>query len=186
MRLCRDTGYRAGPDCRDTFTASAPAGAKTLAQCPYHKKIFVTLDGAHRVNALCWEPGRYREETRLFYPPAVAQYLRERGRLVEQIPPFSPGFAGADGLPVLRIVYPEEGAKVWIPTDIDGAEQKLTLRAAHLEPGSVLYWYADNLYLGKTTELHTWAVRLPRGPHKLEIIDSRGNRAARSFFVASR
>ena len=185
VRLCRDTGYRAGPDCQDSYIASAPTGGKPLPQCPYHKKIYVTLDGTYRVNALCWEPARYREETRLFYPPAVAQYLRERGRLVEQIPPFNPGFSGTDNFSVLRIVYPEEGSKIWIPRDIDGNDQKLTLRAAHLEPNSILYWYADNLYLGKTTELHTWSVRFPRGWHKLEIIDGRGNRIARNFFVVS-
>jgi penicillin-binding protein 1C len=185
VRLCRETGYRAGPDCPDTYVASAPAGAKPLPQCPYHKKIFVTLDGCYRVNALCWEPGKYREEIRLFYPPAVAQYLRERGQLVEQIPPFQPGFSGTDGLPSLRIVYPEEGAKIWIPRDLDGEEQKLTLRAAHLEPDSVLYWYADNIYLGVTRERHAWSARFSRGRHELQIIDTRGNRASRSFFVAS-
>ncbi len=185
VRLCRDTGYRAGPDCPDSYVASAPAGTKPLPQCPYHKKIYVTLDGGYRVNALCWEPGKYREEIRLFYPPSVAQYLRERGQLVEQIPPFQPGFSGTDGLPSLRIVYPEEGAKIWIPRDLDGKDQKLTLRAAHLEPDSVVYWYADDIYLGVTRERHAWSARFPRGRHELEIIDARGNRASRSFFVAS-
>lgn len=186
VKLCRDTGYRAGPDCRETHTVSAPAGGKALAQCPYHKKIYTTLDGTQRVNALCWEPGQYREETRLIYPPAVAQYLRERGRLTERIPPFKPGFSAADGLAAVRIVYPEEGAKIWIPKDIDGNTQKLTLRAAHLEQDSILYWYADDLYLGKTKGLHTWSVHFLRGSHKLEIVDSGGNRAARNFFVVSR
>jgi penicillin-binding protein 1C len=185
VRLCRDTGYRAGPDCPEFHIASAPTGGKPVPQCPYHKKIYVTLDGAYRVNALCWEPGRYREETKLFYPPAVAQYLRERGQLVEQIPPFKPGVSGTDSLGVLRIVYPEEGSKIWIPRDIDGNDQKLMLRAAHLEPDSILYWYANNLYLGKTTERHTWSARFPRGWHKLEVIDGRGNRVSRNFFVVS-
>ncbi len=185
VRLCRDTGYRAGPDCPGSFLASAPSEAKPLPRCPYHRRIYVTLDGAYRVNALSWEPGQYRQETRLFYPPAVAQYLRERGRPPEPIPPFKPGFPATDGPGVLRIVYPEEGSRIWIPTEIDGSEQKLTLRAAHLEPNATLYWYADSLYLGKTTEMHVRSARFPRGPHRVEVIDGRGNRAAASFFVAS-
>ena len=123
---------------------------------------------------------------RLIYPPAVAQYLRERGRLAARIPPFKPGFSATDSLAAVKIVYPEEGSKIWIPRDIDGNFQKLTLRAAHLEPNSILYWYADDLYLGKTTELHTWSVHFPRGSHKLEIVDSGGNRATRNFFIVSR
>jgi penicillin-binding protein 1C len=184
VNICRLTGFRAGPDCSDTQVVLSPVVSRPLAQCPYHKKIFVTLDGNYRVNSLCWEPGNYKEETRLFYPADVVQYLRERGQIIERIPPLKPDCPGAGNDAVLRIVYPEEGTRIWIPRDLDGSYQKVTLKAAHQESNQLLYWYLDNRYIGQTDKQHNQSLMLNRGWHRIEVVDHRGNRDFKKFYVA--
>jgi len=188
VRLCRETGYRAGPSCADTTYALAPVNARPVPVCPYHRSIYVTRDESYRVNSLCWEPGDYKKVTRLIYPPQVAQLLRERGQRVDELPPFKPGCAGADRTapaPV-RIVYPQEGALVWIPRDLDGAYQKVTLRAAHADSGSTVYWYVDSVYHGETRQTHSRSLLLEKGWHTLVLVDERGFEARRRFFVTLR
>jgi penicillin-binding protein 1C len=183
-RICRQTGFRAGPDCEDVQGVSAPAGHRPLPLCPYHKKFFVTLDGKYRVNSRCWEPGAYTRETRLVFPAEVVQYLRDQGRILERIPPLLPGCTGNRNMAVLRLVYPEEGAHIWIPRDLDGSYQKVTLRAAHGEGSQILYWYMDRRYLGQTEKQHTQSLSLSRGWHLVEVWDRQGNRDRRNFYVA--
>ena len=179
VRVWRRTGYRAPADATDVDYTLGPAGARPLPLCPYHRRLFVTLDGRYRVDAGCWPADDYRAETRFVVPVAVAQYLRDRGRAGD-LPPPAPGCRDAGGV---QLLYPQEGARVWIPRDLDGELQKVTLRAAHQEPGLRVYWYVDDVFHGTTAGRHALAVTLPRGEHRVEVVDDRGGRAARAFTV---
>ena len=183
VRLCAKTGYRAGRDCPDIVYEMAPSSVRPLEVCPYHQALFVSTDGRFRVNSLCWEPGKYERVVKLFFPADVAQYMRQKGKLLERIPPFKPDCAGRSARTPLEIVYPEEKAMIWIPRDLDGQYQRVTLRAAHQEESQTLYWYVDELYRGRTVERHANSLLLPRGRHTLVVIDGRGNRAVRRFYV---
>jgi penicillin-binding protein 1C len=188
VELCLKTGYRAGPYCGETVYSLAPAHSRPLPVCPYHRQIYVTTDETYRVNSLCWESGDTKTVSRLIYPPEVAQFLRERGQQLDEIPPFKPecielaDLSREAGTP-LRIVYPDEQALLWIPRDLDGDYQKITLRAAHSEAERAVFWYIYDVYQGLTREAHSRSMLLSKGWHDLELVDESGYRASRRFYV---
>ncbi len=183
LRLCADTGFQSGPHCERTVTVEAPLHMKPLRRCPYHRTLQVTLDGGHRVCSLCWEPGDRRAERRLAFPADVAQYLRERGQVPGLVPPHKRDCpAGARSDP-LKIIYPQQNARLWLPRDFGGARQKIAMRVAHRNKDRVLYWYLDDRYLGSSRGRHVKAAKLARGWHTLNVVDETGNRDKRRFFV---
>ena len=184
VKICLETGFRAGADCPHTTVVEAPMGMKPLKQCPYHKSVFVTSDERYQVCSLCWESEHRHKISLLFYPPDVAQYLRERGQVLASIPPHNPACPGLQAGNPMQIVYPGQNARLWIPRDIDGRFQQVTLRVAHRQPASTIFWYIDNRYLGETKENHVKALTIPAGWHTLEVVDRMGNRDRRRFFVA--
>jgi penicillin-binding protein 1C len=81
----------------------------------------------------------------------------------------------------LTIVFPEEGSKVYVPTEIDGTMGSMVAVAAHSEQGITLFWDLDGEYLGETKGPHEIAISPRAGGHTLAITDSRGNRVTRRF-----
>lgn len=188
LEICLETGFLAGSDCPNRVFVEAPRYMKPLRLCPYHQRIFVSEDEKYQVCSLCWEPGHYHGRERLVYPPEVAQYLRERGQIVGDLPPHKPDCPGqvsqgAGGQLALQIVYPQEDARLWVPRDFGGELQKVILRAAHRENQRMIYWYLDDRYLGSTVNRHEKAVELARGWHVLEVVDETGFRDRKRFYA---
>lgn len=186
VTVCLDTGFAAGPDCVKTRTVLSPAGRRPLKLCPFHKQIYVSKDRKHLVCSLCWQPGEYRQEKALLYPPDIAQYLRESGVTIARVPAHRLGCNGGDlaGGNPLRIIYPVPNARLWIPRDFNGGLQSVSFRVAHGSKDSRVYWYIDDVYRGKTDGVHKIIARLGRGSHRLEVVDEKGNRKSRGFYVS--
>ncbi len=184
VTICLDTGFAAGLDCEKTVTVLSPGGKKPLKPCPYHKGIWVTPDERHQVCSLCWEPGKYKRVKKLVFPPDIAQYLRESGVILSELPWHKKGCPGiTPGNPV-RIIYPVRNAKLWIPRDFDGELQYITFKVAHGNRQRSVYWYIDNVYKGTTNHQHKMIAHLDNGWHTLEVVDEEGNRASRRFYAA--
>jgi penicillin-binding protein 1C len=185
--LCRDTGYRAGPDCPHTVAAEVPCEAPPMRQCRYHRAFYVDPETGHEVCSRCWsDPEHVTRDVRLLFPPDAGEYMRRNGRLLDSRPMHNPDcsvFAGAD--PV-RIAYPTEGADLVVPRDLDGAHEKVTARAAHGTAGAELFWYVDGQYLGTTRGYHAQPLTLGRGRHELQVIDHDGHADRVTFTVACR
>ena len=184
LEVANATGYRATRHTTDTVRARAPSGARPLAADPYHTTIHITRDGEFRVTSECWVPGEYREQTVVVYPPAIAQYLRGAGRLIRPIPPVAPDCVVTDSRAV-AITYPTDGARIFLPRDLDGTTQNIVVRAAHRDRASSLFWYLNDEYVGSTESDHTRAFELPAGTHAVAVIDRHGNTASAVFHVAS-
>jgi penicillin-binding protein 1C len=181
--VCLATGYRATPACPETRYVEMPAHASPLAPCPYHRRIFVTLDERYQVDAGSWEPGNYKRVSRLFYPVEVVQYLRENGTIIERVPPYAPGYASTASND-LAVVYPDNGARLFLPRDLNGKLQRVTLQAAHRRANTRLFWYLNGTYLGETARRHVMVPPLEAGEHELVIVDEHGLRAKTSFTVS--
>lgn len=186
LQLCADTGFRAGPDCERPVPVQAPRHMKPLRTCPYHRTFQVTMDQSHRVCSLCWQPGARRSVKRLVFPADVAQVLRERGHVPGTVPPHNPECpAATESLP-LKIIYPQQNARLWLPRDFGGALQKIAMWVAHRETNRILYWYLDDRYLGSSRGRHVKAAELSKGWHTLDVVDEMGNRDRKRFFVDMR
>jgi penicillin-binding protein 1C len=189
VTLCLETGYLAGPYCdpAKTLITDAPRFMKSLKLCPYHRRVFLSSpgDSSMEVCAACWRPNRKVEADMLAYPADVAQFLRESGKTVSDIPPHNPACPAGTSGDVLEILYPRENARLWIPRDLNGELQKVTLRAAHREKESLIYWYLDDRYLGSTQKRHNKACLLSKGRHTLHVVDGDGNAAHIRFTAES-
>jgi penicillin-binding protein 1C len=183
VAVCLATGYRATEHCPDTVVTAAPAGAPPLAPCPYHETIYVTADGKHRVDSRCWEPDSVRSESVLLLPPEVAGHIRSAGLEASRVPPWLPDCAPDPSTSTLAVTYPTEGARIFLPRELDGSLQRLTVRAAHQNPDASLYWYLDTRYVGRTTHPHKVSVALERGSYTITCVDDAGARASVSFVV---
>ncbi len=185
VSLCLETGYLAGPYCRQSYAADFPRGRRPVKRCPFHRRVYVTKarkgEETRRVCSLCWEPGEYEAVNVLVYPPDVTQYLRESGVVVSGLPAHKAGCPGGSGEKVLQVLYPAANARLWVPRDFDGRLQRVTLSVAHREPDRKVYWYLDDVYLGETVSKHKMAVRFSAGKHVLEVVDEFGQRSKRSF-----
>jgi penicillin-binding protein 1C len=181
VELCLETGYPAGPYCEKRQAVDAPRFMKPMKLCPYHRKLFLSTDGKEQVCSACWETGRVLEVNRLVYPPEVVQFLRENGRAVSEAPRHKrncPSYTAED---IVQVLYPQNKSRLWVPRDLDGKLEKVTLRAAHRDRGSLLYWYLDDRYLGTSRNHHVFSCLLSKGAHILEVVDEDGNRAKVRF-----
>lgn len=186
VKLCMDTGFIAGPNCNRTIRASAPPSVRSLATCPYHRSLFTTLDEKFQVCSLCWQTGNTKKTQHLIFPPDVTQFLRDKGMILSAIPPHKPDCPGYSKNQDLQIIYPVQNAKIWIPRDFDGRLQKLTLKIAHRNKDISVFWYLDDIYQGCTRNRHKMAFQLREGWHRLEVVDSEGNRDQKKFHVSIR
>ena len=181
--LCPDSGYPAGPACPDPVPGSAPAWARPLPLCPFHKTLFVDKNSGEQVCSLCWKAGEYEARPFFVLPPQVLNYLRLSGSAPPAVPPHRASCPAKQGDSPLQITYPGPGSKIWLPREVTGTLQKLTLRAAHRQPGRRVFWYLDNRYLGSTAQEHIRAVVLDEGQHELVLVDESGEQARRVFYI---
>ncbi len=186
VRLCPVSGMTAGPHCAAPIRARAPASSRTLPLCGYHRVVHLSVDGDERVCSLCWSAGERRAVSWAFYPSSAARLLRARGQQIPVLPPHRAGCPGEVSDAPVEIIYPQPGAQVWLPRDLDGAWQKLVLQAVHRDPGQRLHWYVDDRYLGSTRHEHTRAVAMDPGWRRLHVLDSTGQRATVRFHVSRR
>ena len=85
-----------------------------------------------------------------------------------------PAFDGhSDDVP-LGMIYPEQGAQLFVPIQLDGTCAQVVLHAAHRDPRAKVHWDLDGAYVGTTELDHKLAVDLEKGPHQLTLTDQQG------------
>jgi len=187
VTVCAKSGYLAGPDCMNTKTDLKPANATDGAPCPYCRTVSLTPDGKYQATAGDLT-GAYSGslpliERRFVLPPSYEYWYMKHSLSYTPLPPWLPNSSGSASRPDLAIVFPEPGANIFIPVEIDGKPGSLIMEAAHRDRDAILYWDIDGEYLGQTRDYHQFAAMPEPGEHLLTVTDSRGNRATRKFTV---
>ncbi len=180
IEVCAATGFRATPDCPDTAFVRAPRGARPLRTCPYHRTVFVDTVTGHRVDSRCWVPGRYEARHQPAVPPEAMPYMPGAAAL----PTWAPECGGQTSGDV-AIAYPSNQARLFLPRDIHGRRQAITVRASHRSRAARLFWYLDEALIGETERSHQLVLPLTAGEHRLTVLDGDGNRDSVRFFVES-
>lgn len=174
--LCRTSGYRAGMDCPQTDTAWLPPQAMRTATCPFHRKVLLDPSGRWRISQ---GPGIMANWFVL--PPAMEHYYAISHPAYRPLPPWKPGTSGNDQ--PMEILYPEEGATLLIPVQLDGSRGHTVVEVAHRDAGATLYWDLDGRFIGTTTGAHRMAISPGEGPHRLTLTDAAGHALHRGFTV---
>lgn len=183
--VCRTDGFLPAEDC-PTETQWIPADAPFDRQSPYQRRVFLDAAG-RRVHGGCESVGRMTAETWFTLPPGPEFYFRQRHPEYRLPPSYRDDCRAAapEEAPPLALLYPEEGVRVYVPTDLGGRRSRALLEAVHRRSSEVLYWHLDGRYLGATRQFHQRAVDLPAGTHDLTVVDGEGHSVHRRFEVLS-
>ena len=121
-------------------------------------------------------------EKRFVLPPSIEYYYTKQAFGYKHLPPFLPDHQFAQR-EELSILFPEQGAQIILPIEIDGTPGNTVMQAASRSKFAVLYWDLDGDFLGETQGEHTMALRPQVGWHTLTITDSNGTRRTRQFKI---
>lgn len=110
-------------------------------------------------------------------PPAMEWYYR----------PYHPEYEvrrdNPDASP-LQFIYPEGGAVLYLPRQMDGSDGAIIFQLANRHPENSVWWHLDGDYLGETNHVHQMSLSPAPGPHDLVVVDAEGNTAAVHFTIA--
>ena len=101
-------------------------------------------------------------------------------------PPWRPDCRTPSTDPSISILYPDSGAEIYVPLELDGARGRFIAEATHADPGGTIYWHLDTAYLGQTRGTHTMALAPVPGPHLLTLVDDKGSNFSRRFIILER
>lgn len=183
---CAYSGYIAGHHCTRTIKGFRPAKAPQGKLCPYCTAVTFTPDGKFQADVSDMK-GPYAGQfpliqDRFVLPPAIEYYYTRFAANYKKLPPFAAGHTGNEPAHI-AILFPEQGARIVIPVELDGSAGALIMQAAARDRGALIYWDMDGTYLGSTRGLHTITIHPKTGTHVLTITDSLGSRQSRTFEV---
>lgn len=183
VKICKETGYQAGPYCSKIKYTDYPKQAKPLKICPYHRKFEVNNDEDKTVCSLCWEEGHH-EKNYLVYPPEVVYQLNQMGNYPKSVPVHNRKCSGTYATSQMNFIYPKDSSKIWLPVDFNHERQKLVFKLATNQPNELVYWYIDDVYLGVTLVKHEKVIDMDEGWHVMTANSQNGATTNITFQVS--
>ena len=175
VTVCKQSGYRAGPDCQETEEISACINGLRSEACPYHIMIHLDRTRTKQVTAGCVLASEIINEPWFVLPPAMEYFYRQKHPEYRPLPPFAEGCASAGSLPVMEFIYPTQGIKIFIPRDHTGELTRVIAEVVHRNPAKKIFWHLDEKYLTTTKYIHQTEILAGAGMHVITIVDEDGN-----------
>ncbi|UOE52111.1 penicillin-binding protein 1C [Mucilaginibacter sp. SMC90] len=183
INVCRQSGYRAGQYCQDIDEQYVPKSGLKAPVCPYHQLVHLSADAKWQVNGNCEPPGNILNKSWFVLPPSMEYYYKARSYQYHVLPPFRTDCTQAENGNAMEVIYPKNGAKIYVPLEADGTRGRMICNAAHRQPGMKIFWHLDDQYVGETKDFHQMALNPPPGKHLLTLVDGNGNTTSISFEV---
>jgi penicillin-binding protein 1C len=188
VAVCRRSGNRTNQYCAEIDSMMVPSVSLAGPGCTHCALLHLDQAGTYQMRAECAPVGTEMQHKSWFcLPPDQESWFRLRNPWYVAPPPMHSacvGMAGNDAeTQELRLTYPASGSRIYIPKNLNGERSKLVLQATHRRPEARVHWHLDEQYLGTTTQFHEWAVQPEPGQHTVTIVDEKGGRAVRMFFV---
>ena len=188
VTACEKDGFKPTNECVEANVLS-PVNAHFEKTSPYYKIVHLSEDGQHQVHSQCHEPSRMKHESRMVLSPLVEYFYKQRFVDYKRTPPFREDCleslsAAVDHNP-LQIAYPDPGAKIYIPVDLDSQKGRVILEALHRDQSATVYWHLDREFVGETQKFHQQALDIRSGQHSLTIVDDQGNERNLLFEILS-
>lgn len=186
IRVCRTSGYRAGPLCSETEETEACTSGLKSGMCPYHQIIHLDRTRTRQVTADCAGPSEIINEPWFVLPPAMEYFYRLKHPEYKAVPPMAEGCAAGRGIAVMEFIYPSQGAKIFIPRDQTGSLTRIIPEVAHRNPAKKIFWHLDDRYSGTTRHIHQTELMAEAGDHSLTVVDEDGNSINCRFTITGR
>ncbi len=187
MPVCSKSGYLASSHCPQPDSLWIPKAAYHFEQCPYHQLMHFDSSGTYRVNASCYAVDKMISNAVYILPPAMEWYYRQHHPDYSGKPEWHPNCKAfqQDGSN-MQIIYPNYGAEIYVPTELDGKQQRVVFKAAHQNQDATVFWSVDDKYCGKTTGRHQLSFSPDPGEHMLILTDEHGHKAVHKFTVLNK
>ncbi|GAA3953755.1 penicillin-binding protein 1C [Chitinophaga oryziterrae] len=184
VEVCRQTGFRASDICPEKDSLWVPVNGLRSGLCPYHQLVHLDHTGQWRVTANCEQPSQMQHVPWFVLPPAMEFYYRSKHNY-QPLPPYKQeclATLNQDKAP-MEIIYPRQGARIYVPVEIDGSMGEAIFTATHRNTNAKIYWHLDNTYIGTTSEFHQMALRPAAGKHTLTLVDEEGEEVQVTFEI---
>ncbi|HEY4323293.1 MAG TPA: penicillin-binding protein 1C [Mucilaginibacter sp.] len=186
IKVCRQSGYRAGDYCDDTNDEWVPKSGLKAPACPYHQLVHLSTDSRWQVTGNCVPPSQIVNKKWFVLPPSMEYYYKAKNYQYKVLPPFKPDCVQANNTSPMEVIYPKDGAKIYVPLEADGSRGKVIFNAAHRQTAAKIFWHLDDQYIGETKEFHQIALNPSPGKHQLTLIDGNGNSVHIGFEVLAK
>ncbi len=181
LPICHESGYKASADCPAVDTMLVPETAANAPRCPYHRIIHLDPTATWRVTDQCESPSAMITASWFVLPPVMELYYKQSHASYKPLPPFKPGCYN-ETLKTLDIIYPEEGARIYVPLEINGERGKTVFTATSKSNGK-LFWSLDEAYVATTEKFHQVAFNPSPGKHTVTVVNESGESITRSFEI---
>jgi len=190
VTICSKSGYLAGPNCVNTKVTVKPKESSVGQPCPYCQEVSLTPDRLYQATAedLTGEQAGIYDgkmpliEKRFVLPPNLEYWFKKSNLGYISLPSFVPWHKSSDG-DDFSIIFPESGANLIIPVEIDGSAGSFVMQAAARSPSTILYWDIDGEYIGLTENIHELSANLDVGEHIITVVSSDGVTKKRKFYI---
>lgn len=181
--ICTKSGYRATDMCDEKQLKFVQKSGLKTKPCPYH--VLVHLDKSERfqVNSSCEDLANITHRSWFVLPPLMEFYYRSKNPFYKPLPKYRLDCQG-DLKATMEFIYPKSYSSIFLPKDFDGNTNELVLKIAHSKPGTTVYWYVDDTYVGSTKDIHDMAIIPQPGEHMITTVDEEGNEAKRKINIS--
>jgi penicillin-binding protein 1C len=186
IKVCSQSGYRAGPYCPDTRDVWACISGLRSEPCPFHQLLHLNKERTARVTSACVAAPTIINEPWFVLTPAMEYFYKNRHPEYKTIPPPLPECPDDNGIPVMEFIYPTQHVKVFIPRDQTGQLTRVITEVAHRDPSRKIFWHLDNRYIATTKYIHQTEILAEPGMHQLTAVDEDGHSIRCSFEIIGR
>jgi penicillin-binding protein 1C len=185
VEICNLSGYKASEFCIEKHTIMLTANRSKNLKCHFHKKTIISKSSGFEVCSLCWNVEDTLHIIEAHYTPAVRSELRKVGREpAEEILHNPICRAKKEALP-FSIAYPENGARLFLPSKDALSEMGFIALAVHKQREAELHWFLNGAFLGNTKGDHKMPITIGTGEYRLGVQDALGRYVETKFKVIS-
>jgi penicillin-binding protein 1C len=142
--------------------------------CPFHKEIIISKSTGFEVCSLCWNMEDTLRIVEEHYSPSVRGELRKMGREPKAETLHNPHCLAKKEEIQFSIIYPENGARLFLPSGDTLSAMGFVAVAAHKQREAELQWFLNGAFLGSTKGNHKMAVTVGSGEYRLGVQDTLG------------
>lgn len=184
LEVCAESGYRASVYCDDIKKEWVPTHGTRSGPCPYHEQVFLDASEQFRVNSECYPLDDIVAKNWLVLPPILEYYYASSNPNYKPLPPYLEGCSTLENN-LMEFIYPKKNEAVLLPKDLGNKTSEIILKLAHQQSDAVIYWYLDEIFVGKTENFHELILDIKPGNYTLTAVDNQGNRIQQVVEVRS-
>ena len=175
LEVCSQSGFRASIHCDEIKKELVPRLGTRTGPCPYHRQLFLDKSATFRVNSECYPMEDMVAKNWFVLPPSIEYYFALTNPNYKQLPPYLNNCSATEHQ-LMEFIYPKKNETVLLPKDMGKTHSDIILKLAHQQSKAIVFWYLNELYVGKTENFHELVLNISPGDYTITAVDNLGNR----------